>query len=138
MIDTIFFLLIFFMFTSLSMVKMRGMGVSLPKDAVELARPPARLVIDIDSQGRCYLSGRRIRRDDLTPTLQSRIDADPRTLMIVSVDKSRGVQELIDVMDAVDAVTLPASARSSRMTQPAVTIATSPVDANGDPAPGVR
>ena len=33
MIDTIFFLLVFFMFTSLSMVKMHGLDVSLPKDS---------------------------------------------------------------------------------------------------------
>nr|MDQ2732892.1 biopolymer transporter ExbD [Armatimonadota bacterium] len=33
MIDTIFFLLVFFMYTSLSMVKMNGLTISLPKPA---------------------------------------------------------------------------------------------------------
>jgi biopolymer transport protein ExbD len=132
MIDTIFFLLIFFMFTSLSMVKMRGMSVSLPKDAVQVAMPPAKVVVTVDSRGRCFLGAQPISRTNLTPTLQARINGDPRTIMIVNVDRRRGVQDLIDVMDSVDAVTLPTSARAADFTQPAVTVATSPVDANGN------
>ena len=51
MIDTIFFLLVFFMFTSLSMVKMNGMGVSLPKDSSAVTTPPPRVMVTVNRAG---------------------------------------------------------------------------------------
>ena len=56
MIDTIFFLLVFFMFTSLSMVKMNGLDVSLPKDTNSPdQKPPPQVVVTVDNSGNYYL-----------------------------------------------------------------------------------
>ena len=141
MIDTIFFLLVFFMFTSLSMVKMNGMGVSLPKDSALVSTPPPQVVITVDGQGRYFLGTRTSGRPVVTPitpgqllpALQADVNADPRTVLIVNVNKGRNVQDLMDVMDAVNTVQLPLAARTADDNAPAVTIATTPVDAGGQP-----
>ena len=126
MIDTIFFLLVFFMFTSLSMVQMRGMGVSLPKDSANAAKPPTKAVVRVDSLGRYSLDAQRIAPAELEAALQQRITASPETVIVVDVDKTQDVQTLIGVMDAVNQVTTPAG------DSPAVMVATSPVDSHGN------
>ncbi|HEX5324429.1 MAG TPA: biopolymer transporter ExbD [Capsulimonadaceae bacterium] len=132
MIDTIFFLLVFFMFTSLSMVKMRGMGVSLPKDAANAAKPPPKAIVHVDKTGRYTLDTRQIPPAALEALLQRRVTSNPRTVIVVDVDKTQDVQTLITVMDAVNQVTTPAG-------DPApVMIATSPVNTRGNTAARAR
>ena len=129
MIDTIFFLLVFFMFTSLSMVQMKGMGVSLPKDSAAATKPPAKAVVRVDRLGRYYLDTQKIDPSQLEAALQQRITANPQAVIVVDVDKTQNVQTLITVMDAVNQVTTPAGS------SPAVMIAASPVDAQGNGLP---
>ncbi len=107
MIDTIFFLLVFFMFTSLSMVKMKGMDVSLPKDSTSTDAPPPQVVITINAQGEYYLNRDAISGDNLTTELQSRLNAKPNTVFIVNVAKQRQTQDIITVMDAVNDIHIP-------------------------------
>ena len=71
MIDTIFFLLVFFMFTSLSMVKMKGMDVSLPKDSTSTEAPPPQVVITVNQAGQYYLNTDSINGDALVTELQT-------------------------------------------------------------------
>lgn len=131
MIDTIFFLLVFFMFTSLSMVKMKGMDVSLPKDSTSTEAPPPQVVVTVNSTGQYYLNTDAINGDNLTTELQSRLNAKPNTVFIVNVDKTRPTQDIITVMDAVNDIHIP-----GKPTDPVgVMIATQPVNPNGPSAP---
>lgn len=131
MIDTIFFLLVFFMFTSLSMVKMKGMDISLPKDSTATdQKPPPQVVITIDQAGSYFLNTTKIEPDALETELQSRIRAKPDTVFIVNVNKERQTQDIITVMDAVNDVRIP-----GRPNDPVgVMIATTPVNSNGTAA----
>ena len=131
MIDTIFFLLVFFMFTSLSMVKMNGMDVSLPKDSnAPDQKPPPQVVITVNQAGDFYLNTTKIDPAQLQADLQDRINANNDTVFIVNVDKQRPTQNIIDVMDAVNGVSIP-----GRPNDPVgVMIATEPVNASGQPA----
>ncbi len=131
MIDTIFFLLVFFMFTSLSMVKMKGMDISLPKDSTATSqKPPPQVVITIDPAGNYFLNTDQINGVQLETELQNRINAKPDTVFIVNVNKSRQTQDIITVMDAVNQVTIP-----GRPNDPVgVMIATTPVNSNGTAA----
>ena len=130
MIDTIFFLLVFFMFTSLSMVKMKGMDVSLPKDSTSPEqKPPPQTVVTVDNAGTYYLDRTQIQPDRLEPEMQSRLDAKPDTVFVVNVDKQRPTQDIITVMDAVNTVKIP-----DHPNDPVgVMIATEPVSQNGPP-----
>ena len=131
MIDTIFFLLVFFMFTSLSMVKMKGMDISLPKDSTATSqKPPPQVVITIDEAGSYFLNTDKIDGGQLQTELQNRVTAKPNTVFIVNVNKSRQTQDIITVMDAVNEVRIP-----GRPNDPVgVMIATSPVKADGTAA----
>jgi biopolymer transport protein ExbD len=125
MIDTIFFLLVFFMFTSLSMVQMKGMGVSLPKDSAPNTKPPKTVIVTVNKDGDYYLGIQKIDPAELEPELQQRITSNPQAVIVVNVDKTQDVQTLITVMDAVNTVTTPGGG------SPAVMIATSSVNAQG-------
>ncbi len=130
MIDTIFFLLVFFMFTSLSMVKMNGLDVSLPKDTNNPdQKPPPQVVVTVDNGGTYYLDKTSVEPAQLATEMQSRLDAKPDTVFIVNVDKQRPTQDIITVMDAVNTVKIP-----GRPEDPVgVMIATEPVSRNGPP-----
>ena len=125
MIDTIFFLLVFFMFTSLSMVQMKGMGVSLPKDNASVTKPPPMAIVTVNKTGDYFIGTQHVEPDDLYPDLQAKVTADPRTVIVVNVDKAQSVQTLILVMDAVNSITTPSGDSA------AVMIATQPVNPNG-------
>ena len=107
MIDAIFFLLVFFMMSSLSMVKMKGMGVSLPRNATAESRPPPRLIVSVYKDGDWYLGLQKIEPSTLQGLLQSRVTADPESVVVVNVDKQQSVQTLVNVMDAVNSVKKP-------------------------------
>jgi biopolymer transport protein ExbD len=130
MIDTIFFLLVFFMMSSLSMVKMNGMGVSLPKaNSTETEKTPPRFIVTVNKQGEFYLNLDRIEPAQLTAALQNRIKASPEGVIVVNVEKSQNVQTLINVMDSVNQVRTPDG-------QPApVMIATEPINTRGEALP---
>jgi biopolymer transport protein ExbD len=130
MIDTIFFLLVFFMFTSLSMVKMKGMDISLPKDSSVSQKPPPQVVITIDQAGHYFLNTREIEPAQLQSEMQSRVTAKPDTVFIVNVNKARQTQDIITVMDAVNNIQIP-----DHPNDPVgVMIATSPVNPDGTAA----
>jgi len=131
MIDTIFFLLVFFMFTSLSMVKMHGLDVSLPKDSNSPnQKPPPQVVVTVDNKGAYYLDRTAVTQADLAPEMQTRLDAKPDTVFIVNVDKQRPTQDIITVMDAVNTVKIPGHPGDPV----GVMIATEAVSQNGPPS----
>ena len=131
MIDTIFFLLVFFMFTSLSMVKMNGMDVSLPKDSASPdQKPPPEVVITVNQAGEYFLNATKIDAARLQTELQNKTNAKPDTVFIVNVDKQRPTQDIITVMDAVNGVSIPGHPNDPV----GVMIATQPVNPDGTAA----
>ena len=60
MIDTIFFLLVFFMISTLSMSQFKGMSVNLPKAASGQQSPAECAAISIDREGRIFLNRQAI------------------------------------------------------------------------------
>ena len=59
MIDTIFFLLVFFMISTLSMSQYKGMPVNLPKAASGRQAPAESAAITIDKDDRLFLDNNR-------------------------------------------------------------------------------
>ncbi|HEY3330738.1 MAG TPA: biopolymer transporter ExbD [Capsulimonadaceae bacterium] len=125
MIDTIFFLLVFFMFTSLSMVKMKGMGVSMPTNAPASHKPAPKAIVTVDKSGDYYINLTKIQPAQLGSLLQDKVTGEPDTVIVVNVAKAQRVQTLIDVMDQVNTVEKPSG------DPPAVMVATEPVSLTG-------
>ncbi len=134
MIDTIFFLLVFFMITSLSMVRMKAMTVVLPRNTPPAAaNAPAGnaadrqhlVILTVSDAGGYYLGTRRIAPEALGAALQSRATSDPHAVVVLNVAKSQTAQTLIKIMDAVNRVRTPDGQPVSAL------MATEPVDQTG-------
>jgi biopolymer transport protein ExbD len=134
MIDAIFFLLVFFMYSSLSMVKMSGMGVSIPKLAppppnqTAPPKPPKRYIVTMDREGKTFINLSAVPLEQIGHRLQGYITSDPEGTIVVNVAQEQTVQRLVDLMDRVNIVTTPGGAPAT------VIVATSPVDPKADSA----
>lgn len=99
MIDTVFFLLVFFMMASLSMTVHGGVPVTLPKAAkAEAARAP--VSISIASDGVIYLEREAIEPEPLAARLQARARTEPEVSVVIEADTDVRHGRVVDVMDA--------------------------------------
>src|SRR6185312_9603386 len=83
MIDTVFFLLVFFMMASLSMTVHGGIPVNLPK-AAKAARAP--VSISIGRDGVVYLEREPIEPAQLSARLQARASTEPDLAVVIEAD----------------------------------------------------
>ena len=85
MIDTIFFLLVFFMLSSLALVKLNGIPVDLPKAASAVKQQANDLTITIDKDRNIFVNKQPVTLANLGPTLiqKAGADVDLSTAMVV-------------------------------------------------------
>ncbi len=105
MIDTIFFLLVFFMLSSLALVKLNGLPVNLPNAATAVKQQSNDLTITIDKDRQVYVNKQPVTLAQLGPILKADagantdlstatvvINADlsvPHGLVVSCIDASR-------------------------------------------------
>jgi biopolymer transport protein ExbD len=100
MIDTVFFLLVFFMMASLSMTVYRGMMLSLPKAAS--GEPwQDRVSVSVTRDGTIYLNRDQIEPAQLTEKLRALHEKDSEIAVVVSADGDVTHRRVIEAMDAV-------------------------------------
>jgi biopolymer transport protein ExbD len=101
MIDTVFFLLVFFMMASLAMTVHGGIPVNLPKAArAEAARAPVSVSISISRDGIIYLEREPVDPAQLTARLQARARTEPELTVVIEADTDVLHGRVVDVMDA--------------------------------------
>jgi len=122
MIDTIFFLLVFFMIASLAMTTAKGMPVNLPRASAATERPVVKIVLTLTKSGTYYVDKQRISFDQLYPILQARLKDNPRAVVVINCDRSQSWDKGIQIAD-----------EAKRAGARFLTIATEP-----KPAPQVR
>jgi biopolymer transport protein ExbD len=136
MIDTIFFLLVFFMIASLNMTRMRAMPIALPKNGAPAAASASGagtgdLILTLTDRGDYYLGKQRVGpgaaalEASLTDRLRS---AEPRDV-VLNLGKQQTTQALVTVMDVLS------RARTASGKDVPVLIATEPVDQDGRALP---
>jgi len=101
MIDTIFFLLVFFMMASLAMTTQAGIPVDLPKISAGRREAPVKATVTITAQGALYLDKQRIGMDQLKPLLGDRIKENPKLTVVINADRGIRWGEGLRVMDIV-------------------------------------
>ena len=131
MIDTIFFLLVFFMVTSLSMVKMKGISMALPRSGsassstgAVTSRPPT-AILTVTASGEYYVNTARISPADLARALADRLNRNPATVVVLNLAKTQNTQTLIHIMDTLSQIKGPGGQRVKAL------LATEPVDMHG-------
>lgn len=113
MIDAIFFLLVFFMYSSLSMIKLNGLPMALPQapGTVSSGRPgPAKdaphLMVQIQPDGKCTVGGNVVAPATVGSAVQTRLTSKPGQIVVLQAQKGSGVQQLVTVMDSLNSVRL--------------------------------
>ena len=101
MIDIMFFLLVVFIFISISLIKLNGVTVNLPKAADHPMQKKQKIVnISIDEDGHLFFEKDPVDRAALKNRLMAlSADKNARYEIIISGDKDSHLQRLVDVMD---------------------------------------
>jgi biopolymer transport protein ExbD len=99
MIDTIFFLLVFFMISTLSMSQYRGLPVNLPKAAAGQQAPAESAVITIDNQGRLFVDKQPVEKEMLGDLLRQQLAGNADLLVVINADDGVEHGRVVEVMD---------------------------------------
>jgi biopolymer transport protein ExbD len=101
MIDTIFFLLVYFIMTSLSLVQMESHGVALPTSRTAGGRPAQRLVVTLTRAGELYVDRNRVSEAEMLRRVRDGVGANPDVAVVLNVDKEGDVRRFLRVFDLV-------------------------------------
>ena len=103
MIDTMAFLLVFFMIASLAMTRQAGLPVSLPRTEAAAAQTwgDRALVVTLDSQGAVYLNKDEVSPGDLEEEVRGRLTARPELIVVINADEALRHGRVVAAMDAV-------------------------------------
>lgn len=101
LIDIIFLLLVFFIYSMLSMAVYKGIPVTLPiAETVEQAKEQA-LFITVDKDGNVFVDRELTARDDLLGRLKREKADFPQKIAIISGDGDSPYRAFVDVLDKV-------------------------------------
>jgi biopolymer transport protein ExbD len=100
MIDTIFFLLVFFMISTLSMARYSGLPVNLPKAATGQQPPSESAAVTIASDGKVSIDRQEVARDQIRETLRQRLAKNPELLVLINADERVEHGVVVEIMDA--------------------------------------
>lgn len=114
MIDTVFFLLVFFMLSSLSLTHLNGLRVDLPTGKNAPSQPRASLTLSVQKSGTMSLNNRVVTLQNLSQNLKRIPNVKSQTLTI-NADKnvSYGV-----VMRAIDTARQVGISRTNFVVEP--------------------
>jgi biopolymer transport protein ExbD len=99
MIDTIFFLLVFFMISTLSMSQFKGMPVNLPKAASGQQAPAESAAVTITKEGRISLDKQPVDKSALADLLRRQLGKNPELLVVINADDGVEHGRVVEVMD---------------------------------------
>jgi biopolymer transport protein ExbD len=121
MIDVIFFLLVFFMVSTLSMTINRGLPVNLPKAASSQKDLRESFNITVTQDGTLFLNKEQTSLVELGQQVKAGLEKDPELVVIVSGDDQALHGAIVSVMDEVRLAgvsRLAIAVRSERREQP--------------------
>jgi len=101
MIDTMFFLLVFFMIATLSMTVMRGVPVNLPKTESGDKVKKENHYITVDKEGVLYFDKQDMPLEEIYKTLKAEWSAGSEGLVIINADEGTSHGKVMEVMDTV-------------------------------------
>ena len=99
MIDTIFFLLVFFMMASLAMTTSKGMPVNLPKASAASDRPIVKVVLTLTETGNYYIDKKEMQFDQIFDSLKCRLKDNPSAVVVINCDKTQAWEKGIQLAD---------------------------------------
>ncbi len=101
MIDTMFFLLVFFMIATLAMTLQRGMPVNLPTASSTTDKVKEQVSLTLTKDGILYYNKEPIALHELEMRLSAVRQADPDPTVVINADEQISHGRVIEVMDHV-------------------------------------
>jgi biopolymer transport protein ExbD len=101
MIDIIFFLLVFFMISNLSMTINRGLPVNLPKAASSQRDLRESVNITVTREGDIFLNKEPVTLQEIGQRVQAGLERDPELFAVISADDHAIHGTIVDIMDKV-------------------------------------
>jgi biopolymer transport protein ExbD len=103
MIDAIFFLLVFFIMTSLSMVQINTQGAELPKSRTGQDRPTPgeRMIVALSRDNALFVDSEPASEADVRARVAARVAKNPQIPVLLTADKNADVTRFLRVFDLV-------------------------------------
>ena len=99
MIDVIFFLLVFFMVTSLAMTRINSVKVLLPKLSGKAENMKQNIILTVKKDGTLLVNKTQVTLDSLGTQLTYQMQANPQDAVIVNADAGAGYGLVVQAMD---------------------------------------
>lgn len=99
MIDVIFFLLVFFMVTSLAMTRINSVKVVLPKTSGKPENVSQNIILTVKKDGTLLVNKATVTLDSLGPQLVGQMQNNPQAVVIVNADEGAGYGVVVQAMD---------------------------------------
>lgn len=104
MIDIIFFLLVFFMMSMLTMVVQRSINLNLPQTATAKLTVQETLPVSITSDGAIYVEKEKISKDDFRRRMEIEKGRNPEVNVVLRADAKSEHAEFVFVLDQLKSV----------------------------------
>ena len=99
MIDVIFFLLVFFMISTLSMTINRGLPVNLPTAATSQKDVRDNVSLTVLQDGKIFLNKEPVTLQEMGPRVKAALAADPRLAVVINADGRVLHSTVVDILD---------------------------------------
>jgi len=99
MIDVIFFLLVFFMISTLSMTINRGLPVNLPTAATAQKEIRENVHLTVMPDGTMFLNKQPVTLQDMGQRVKAALASDPQTTVVVNADGQVLHSTVVDILD---------------------------------------
>ena len=99
MIDVIFFLLVFFMVSSLAMTKINSMPVALPKTSSSPEAIKQSVILTIKGDGSIFLNKTAVKLDEIGQQLAYSMHDSPQEIVVINGDQGANYGLIVQVMD---------------------------------------
>ena len=99
MIDVIFFLLVFFMVTSLAMTRINSVKVLLPKMSGKAENMKQNIILTVKKDGSLLINKNAVTLDTLGSQLAYQMQANPQDVVIINADEGVGYGQVVEAMN---------------------------------------
>ena len=121
MIDVIFFLLVFFILSTLSMTVNRGLPVNLPTAATSQKDLRENLNLTLTQAGEIFLNKEPVALQDIGRRIKEALATEPELMVIINADgkvQHSAVVEVMDELRVVGVARLAIAVKPDRKAQP--------------------
>ena len=99
MIDVIFFLLVFFMISTLSMTINRGLPVNLPTAATAQKEIRDNVNLTVMHDGKMFLNKQPITLQEMGQRIKAALASDPQLTVVINADGQVLHRTVVDILD---------------------------------------